>query len=86
MSDTLLEFPCRFPIKIMGQNNPEFAPTMLEVIKTHVADFSEQDMVIRASSGNNYVALTVSVNVNTKIQLDALYQALTQHTMVKMVL
>ena len=49
----LLEFPCRFPIKIMGAAHPEFTRTVLEVTRIHAPDFEEVDLVVRESSGGS---------------------------------
>jgi putative lipoic acid-binding regulatory protein len=59
----LLEFPCRFPIKIMGAAHPEFTRTVLEVTRIHAPDFEEVDLVVRESSGGNYLAATITVRV-----------------------
>ena len=80
-----LEFPCRFPIKIMGHKHPEFAPTMVAVTRVHAPDFEEVDLVVRESSAGTYLAVTVTVQAQSQAQLDDLYRALTGHPMVKMV-
>ena len=82
----LLEFPCRFPIKIMGAAHPEFTRTVQEVTRIHAPDFEEVDLVVRESSGGNYLAATITVRATSREQLDDLYRAFSGHPMVKMVL
>ena len=84
--ETLLEFPCDFPLKIMGANVADFAQAIAAVVRTHAPDFDAATMAMRASSGGNYLSLTCTVRATSQAQLDALYRALTAHPMVKVVL
>ena len=84
--DTLLEFPCDFPIKVMGLAQDGFAQAMLEVVLRHAPDFDGATMEMRASSGGNYLSLTCTVRATSKAQLDALYRELSGHPWVKVVL
>lgn len=86
MSDTLLEFPCAFPLKIMGRSDAGLAQAVLEVVLRHDPGFDGASMEMRASSGGKYVSLTCTVTATSKPQLDALYQELTSHPLVKVVL
>ena len=84
--DTLLEFPCEFPLKVMGAAQDGFAEEILRVVSVHAPDFDASRMEMRASSGGNYISLTCTVMATSKEQLDNLYRALTSHPMVKVVL
>ena len=84
--DTLLEFPCAFPLKIMGLADNALAQTVLEVILRHAPDFDGATMEMRASSTGKYVSLTCTINATSKPQLDALYRELSSHPLVKVVL
>jgi uncharacterized protein len=84
--DTLLEFPCDFPLKIMGKTHDELAQVVLSIVTKHAPDFDAAQMEMRASSGGNYVSLTCTVIARSKPQLDALYTDLTAHPLVKVVL
>ena len=84
--DTLLEFPCDFPLKIMGKAEDALAQTVLEIVTRHAPGFDAATMEIRASSGGKYVSLTCTVAATSKPQLDALYMELTAHPLVKVVL
>lgn len=85
-SDTLLEFPCQFPIKIMGLRQDDFARTMLEIVLRHAPDFAVDSVEMRASSGGKYLSLTCTIRATSKPQLDNLYRELTAHPMVKVAL
>ena len=85
--DTLITFPCLFPIKIMGEKHETLRADVVEIASRHVPDFVEQSMLIeRTSRKGNYLSFTVTVPATSKAQLDALYQAFTAHPRVKVVL
>ena len=79
---TLLEFPCEFPIKIMGARVDDFAQTVLEVVLRHAPDFDAAAMQMRPSSKGNYLSITCTVNATSQAQLDALYVELSSHPLV----
>ena len=84
--ETLLEFPCDFPIKIMGANQEGFAQAILAVVLRHFPDFDAAAMEMRPSSKGAYLGLTCTVRATSKAQLDDLYRELSAHPMVKVVL
>jgi putative lipoic acid-binding regulatory protein len=84
--ESLLEFPCDFPIKIMGKSHPEFAETIVSVVGQFDNEVDPERIETRPSSGGNYTGLTVTVRATSQAQLDDIYRALTGHPMVKVVL
>jgi putative lipoic acid-binding regulatory protein len=85
-AETLLEFPCAFPLKIMGLAQNDLAQEVLAVVRQYAPDYDGKDMEMRASSSGKYVSLTCTINAQSKAQLDDLYRALTSHPLVKVVL
>lgn len=84
--ETLIEFPCEFPIKIMGARVEGFAQAVVEVVLRHDSAFDAATVEMRPSSKGNYLALTCTVYAVSQDQLDALYRELSSHPMVKVVL
>ncbi|MCK9635124.1 DUF493 domain-containing protein [Methylobacter sp. Wu8] len=84
--ETLLEFPCQFPIKAMGKTNIELDLLVVEIVRRHVVDINEGAVSTRPSKDGNYMAVTVIVEATSKQQLDAIYQDLTDHPHVLMAL
>ena len=84
--ESLLAFPCDFPIKIMGQTQPGFAQAVLAVVTRHAPDFDAATMEMRNSREGKYLTLTVTIRAVSREQLDELYRELCDHPMVKMVL
>lgn len=85
-AESLLEFPCDFPIKVMGKAHPEFHETIVTVIRGFDSEFDANSVETRPSSGGNYIGLTVTVRATSRAHLDDIYRALTGHPMVKVVL
>ena len=82
----LIEFPCDFPIKVMGETQDDFAQTIITVIQTIVPTFDANHVEMRASSGGKYISLTCNVVVNSQKELDDIYRLLTAHPLVKFAL
>lgn len=85
-SESLLSFPCVFPIKVMGRREDGFAQTVVDIVQRHAADFHAGTMEMRSSKNARYLSLTVTINARSREQLDALYSELSKHPMVIMVL
>ena len=83
---SLLAFPCEFPMKIMGRREGGFAQGVMEIVLRHAPDFQPASMEMRPSKKGKYLSLTVVVNATSREQLDALYQELCDHPAVVMVL
>lgn len=83
---TLLEFPCAFPVKIMGEAREGFADAILEIVLRHAPGFDVASTEMRASSSGKYVSLTCTITAVSQAQLDDLYREISGHPMVSMAL
>lgn len=83
---SLIEYPCHFPIKVMGAHVEGFAEAIVYVARQFDPSFDPSTVEHRPSKGGNYLGLTISVRVTSRDQLDELYRTLTSHPMVKIVL
>ncbi|KTD41202.1 HP0495 family protein [Legionella parisiensis] len=83
---TLIEFPCYFPIKIIGNNSSVFLEEIRQIAVTHFPHIKEDALTHKMSKDSNYLAITVTVFAENQEILDAFYRAITQHPEVKMVL
>ncbi|WP_305906348.1 DUF493 domain-containing protein [Methylomarinum sp. Ch1-1] len=84
--ETLLEFPCQFPVKAMGKSSAHFDVTVVEIVRRHVSDIREGAVTSKPSRGGKYTSVTVVVDASNRAQLDAIYQDLTDHPEVLMAL
>lgn len=85
-TESLLTFPCAFPIKVMGRTQDGFAQAIVVVVQEYDPDFDPATLEMRASRAGRYLSLTCTVNATSRDQLDDLYRALTSHSMVALVL
>ncbi len=83
---TLLEFPCDFPIKIFGLNQPGLETKVLDIVRDHAPEITEDALSSRLSGGGKYIAVTVNVQAQSQVQLDAIYRDLTSSPDVMMAL
>ncbi|MFV9474481.1 DUF493 family protein [Advenella sp. RU8] len=84
--ESLIEYPCDFPIKVMGVNHPELAQMLVELVLQHDPGFDASTVEMRASKGGNYIGLTFTVRATSREQLDTIYRTLHGHELVKVVL
>ncbi|WP_323017618.1 DUF493 family protein [Castellaniella sp.] len=84
--DSLIQYPCDFPIKVMGRAGDAFLPEMATLVRGFDPDFDPATIEVRPSSSGNYLGLTLTVHVHSREQLDAVYRALHGHEMVSVVL
>lgn len=77
VGESLLEFPCRFPIKVMGRRSDEFENLVTGIVCSHAELWPGEAIRTTSSRAGNYLSVTAVVNATSKAQLDAIYQELT---------
>ena len=75
--ETLLKFPCEFPVKAMGLACDELEIAVIEIINRHVDNLAEDALTMRPSKNGKYTAITITITAHSKQQLDAIYMELT---------
>jgi putative lipoic acid-binding regulatory protein len=76
-SETLFEFPCDFPLKVMGRPTNDFRSLVVGIISKHAGDVDASRIEERPSRDGNYLGLTYTIRATSKAQLDTLYRELT---------
>lgn len=84
--DTLLEFPCDFPIKAMGLADDRFEALVVSLVRKHAPDLGEGAVRSVDSKGGKYLSVTVIVRATSREQLDNIYRELTACEQVLMAL
>ncbi|MCK5729184.1 MAG: DUF493 domain-containing protein [Methylococcales bacterium] len=84
--ETLLEFPCQFPIKAMGRVEIEFDLLVIEIIRQHVDHLAVDAIKTRVSKSKTFVSVTIMIEATSLQQLDRIYQQLNDHPQVMMTL
>ena len=76
-TDALFQFPCEFPIKVMGRDSESFRTLTLAIIERHAGALEPDRISERVSSKGRFVALTYTIQAESRAQLDQIYQDLT---------
>jgi len=83
--ETLLEFPCQFPIKAIGQGT-DLEERIYELVNPHAPDLDKTTLKSRPSGKGNFIAVTVTITATSQAQIDAIYHELTRCEQVIMAL
>jgi putative lipoic acid-binding regulatory protein len=75
--DTLFNFPCDFPLKVMGKRSDDFRSLVVGIIQKHAGPVPPDKIEERPSKDGNYLSLTCTIHAQSKAQLDAIYRELT---------
>ena len=87
MSDeSLLEFPCEFPIKMMGRDTSDFRATARALVEKHAGEVADEAVKASLSRNGRFVSITVTITATSREQLDAIYHEVTAHEDVLMAL
>lgn len=74
---SLLEFPCRFPIKAMGRQSEQFESLVTRIVCTHAELWPDEPVRVVPSKAGNFISVTAVIEARSQRQLDAIYQELT---------
>lgn len=81
-NESLIDFPCDFPVKVMGAAIPEFHSCIAKIARKHDPEFIEDEIKQNTSKTGKYVSLTLNIHAKDKAQLDRLYEELTSQELV----
>lgn len=84
--DTRIEFPCGYPIRIIGEQGRDFRARVLEIVRDHAGPVDEASVSVRESRDSNFCSVRVTIVATGEPQLKALHQALMAEPAVRMVL
>jgi len=84
--ESLLEFPCDFPVKVLGRADDDFVTIVVEIVRRHAPGLESGRISTRPSRGGNFVAVTCTIVAHSRSQLDALYEELSAHERILMAL
>jgi len=77
--DAIMEFPCDFPIKMMGRDRREFHEAAGSVVEQHPGPVNDEAIRTAASRNGRFVSITITIRAESREQLDAIYMDLTAH-------
>ena len=76
-ADELFQFPCEFPIKVMGRDSEPFRTLTLAIVERHAGPLAAGQISERMSREGRFLALTYTIRAESRAQLDSIYQDLT---------
>ncbi|MBT8088701.1 MAG: DUF493 domain-containing protein [Gammaproteobacteria bacterium] len=74
-----LEFPCNFPIKMMGRDTPEFRASARALVESHAGPVADSAVQAAVSRNGRFVSVTVTITATSQQQLDDIYRDVTSH-------
>lgn len=81
-----LEYPCAYPIKVVGEHSEDFARIILAIVQLHDPLVREEHMRSRASSQGRYVSLHIEFTAQSPEHIAALHADLKASGRVQIVL
>jgi len=84
--ESLIEYPCSFPIQVMGARVVGFAEAMVQIAQQFDPEYDPATLEMRPSKAGIYLSVTLTIRATSREQLDNMYLALTAHPMVKVAL
>ena len=84
--ESVMRFPCSFPIKMMGRDTPAFRQTVRELVEKHTGPLADDAIQSSSSRNGRFVSVTITVSAESQEQLDDIYRDATAHDDVLMAL
>ena len=81
-----IEFPCEYPIKVLGRSVDTFESVIFDVFERHAPGFDQETITVKASSKGTFTSITITITATGKEQLEALHQDLMATGLVQMVI
>mgnify|MGYP001212153858 FL=1 len=85
-SESLIKYPCLFPIKVMGNHVDGLVQAITVIAKAFDPSFDASTIELRESKGGKYLGVTIHITATSREQLDEVYRTLSTHPWVKVVL
>ena len=84
--DSVMTFPCSFPIKLMGRETDAFRQTARQLVEKHTGPLDDDAIESALSRNGRFVSVTITVIAESREQLDNIYRDATAHDDVIMAL
>lgn len=74
--DSIMEFPCQFPIKVIGRDENDFRSLAVGLVQTHTGEIESLSITENVSRNGRFLSLTITVTAVSREQLDQIYESL----------
>ena len=82
--DTLMEFPCAFPLKVFVKPEDDVEQQVLALLEPHTGKLPLSACQRKISRTGKFMSLTVNFTATSKPQIDAIFLALSESPLVVM--
>jgi hypothetical protein len=81
-----IEFPCDYPIKVLGRSSDELEALVMAVVERHAPGFDRGTITVKGSKKGTFTSYTITITATGPAQLEMLHQDLMATGHVKMVI
>lgn len=81
-----IEFPCKYPIKVVGRSGHDFKDVVLDVMAVHAPGFDMASVSVQESSGGKFQSVRVTITATGEPQLKSIFEDLKATGRVQMVI
>lgn len=81
-----ITFPCDYPIKVIGNADPDFKDYVVRVMHKHAPGFDETKIDVNASRNGRFISVRLIITATGEAQLQTLFEELKGSGRVHMVL
>jgi hypothetical protein len=75
-NDDIFKFPCEYPIKVFGLNQPNLKDSICAIIENYVGKLHDNQITTKNSSKGKYVSITIRIIATSRKQLDSINEDL----------
>ena len=76
MNEDIFKFPCDYPIKVFGLNQPDLIDTVRTIVEKYVGKLHSNQIILKNSSKGKYVSVTIRIIATSRKQLDSINEDL----------
>ncbi len=76
LNEDVFKFPCDYPIKVFGLNQPDLINTISTIVESHVGKLHSNQISLKNSSKGKYVSVTIRIIATSRKQLDSINEEL----------
>ena len=76
LNEDVFKFPCDYPIKVFGLNQPDLINTVGTIVESHVGKLHSNQISLKNSSKGKYVSVTIRIIATSRKQLDSINEDL----------
>ncbi|MEO1888741.1 MAG: DUF493 domain-containing protein [Cycloclasticus sp.] len=76
LHNELMDYPCKFTIKAMGHAHIDLSVVVINIVKRHAKDAEHTPPQSKFSKSKKYISISLTITAQSKQQMDAIYQDL----------